>query len=157
MTLSPEGGASKICLSLWERWHAVGVTERVFRGEPTHPQTPIYTHPRSASRKITAVGEGLRPFGDRMPQELPRRTVKPHESPCFCARAPKSRGIQAYLIGSAHLRLKSANAPSLRRIPKEPAPQSRFLRAAFFPSAFFAEAKKADPQTQTIQPKHHLE
>ena len=106
----------------------------------THRQTPIYTHPRSAPRKITAVGEGLCPFGNKIPRELVRRTAKLHESPCFCARAPKSRGIQAYLIGSAHLRLQSANAPSLRRIPKEPAPQSRFLRAAFFPSAFFAEA-----------------
>ena len=46
----------------------------------------------------------------------------------------------------SHLKRK---CPILRRIPKGPPPQRRSLRAAFFPSSFFAEAKKEDPQNRT--------
>ena len=43
---SPEGGASYFSLSLRERWHAVGVTERVFRGEHTSRKPKFEHHSR---------------------------------------------------------------------------------------------------------------
>ena len=69
--------------------------------------------PPSISHKITSVGGRQTHISNRNPRELDRRNAKPHESPCFCARAPKNRGIPSYLIGYEHFRIKSENAPIL--------------------------------------------
>ena len=44
------------------------------------------------SHKITSVGDRQTHFGYTTPQQLDRRKAERHESPCFCARAPKNRG-----------------------------------------------------------------
>ena len=51
---SPEGGASYLSLSLRERWHAVGVTERVFRGEQT-PHKPQFTSQKTFINPIFEI------------------------------------------------------------------------------------------------------
>ena len=57
----------------------------------------------------------------------------------LCASAQKQgdSGISHWVRAFAPQKRK---CPILRRIPKGPPPQRRSLRAAFFPSAFFAEA-----------------
>ena len=115
------------------------------------PQYHHCSETRGMGRKAIVFRRNLEPRGQWQESVPPPKSVG-----CAPRTSRRTSARLSWVLAFSHLKRKCS---TLRRIPKGPPPQRRSLRAAFFPSTFFAEAKKVDPQSRTVHAAtifHHL-
>ena len=106
------------------------------------PQYHHCSETHGVGRKAIVFRRNLEPRG-QWQESVP----SPKSVGCAVRTSRRTSVRLSWVRAFSHLKRK---CPTLRRIPKGPPPQRRSLRAAFFPSTFFAEAKKVDPQSRTF-------